>query len=182
MWAGSRRRRNVRRSFAAYAQLPAHEFHLIVIGDGQEASRLKKRRWNVPGCRRVRAAELARYYRAADLFVHPGVEETFGLVALESQACGTPVVGIRGSYMDDVSCTIRTVGRRENAPKRWRSAIVAMSGLDLPAMGAAAAAAGAGTLCLAAGLRATLFRLPERRLGLHGDATQNEAGRTVYHP
>jgi len=39
------------------------------------------------------------FYRAADLFVHPGVQETFGLAALECQACGTPVVGIRGSYM-----------------------------------------------------------------------------------
>ncbi len=46
--------------------------------------------------------ELARLYRAADLFVHPGVQETFGLVTLESQACGTPVVGIRGSYMDRI--------------------------------------------------------------------------------
>ena len=46
--------------------------------------------------------DLARYYRAADLFVHPGTQETFGLVALESQACGTPVVGIRGSYMDRI--------------------------------------------------------------------------------
>ncbi len=46
--------------------------------------------------------ELARYYRAAELLVHPGVQETFGLTALESQACGTPVVGIRGSYMDRI--------------------------------------------------------------------------------
>jgi alpha-1,6-mannosyltransferase len=36
------------------------------------------------------------------LFVHPGVQKTFGLVALESQACGTAVVGIRGSYMDRI--------------------------------------------------------------------------------
>ena len=34
--------------------------------------------------------------------MHPGVKETFGLVTLESQACGTPVVGIRGSYMDAI--------------------------------------------------------------------------------
>jgi alpha-1,6-mannosyltransferase len=36
------------------------------------------------------------------LFVHSGVQETFGFVALESQACGTAVVGIRGSYMDRI--------------------------------------------------------------------------------
>lgn len=32
----------------------------------------------------------------------PDVQETFGLVTLESQACGTPVIGIRGSYMDRI--------------------------------------------------------------------------------
>ena len=36
--------------------------------------------------------ELAAYYRAADLTVVPSYNESFGLVALESQACGTPVV------------------------------------------------------------------------------------------
>ncbi|MFL6161637.1 MAG: D-inositol-3-phosphate glycosyltransferase [Jatrophihabitantaceae bacterium] len=36
--------------------------------------------------------ELAGYYRAADLTVVPSHNESFGLVALESQACGTPVV------------------------------------------------------------------------------------------
>jgi len=37
-------------------------------------------------------AELAEWYRAADLTVVPSYNESFGLVALESQACGTPVV------------------------------------------------------------------------------------------
>jgi D-inositol-3-phosphate glycosyltransferase len=35
---------------------------------------------------------LADYYTAADLTVVPSHSESFGLVALESQACGTPVV------------------------------------------------------------------------------------------
>jgi D-inositol-3-phosphate glycosyltransferase len=37
-------------------------------------------------------AELAEWYRAADVTVVPSHSESFGLVALESQACGTPVV------------------------------------------------------------------------------------------
>ncbi len=40
----------------------------------------------------VGRAELADYYRAADVTVVPSYSESFGLVALESQACGTPVV------------------------------------------------------------------------------------------
>jgi len=37
-------------------------------------------------------AELADYYRAADVCVVPSRSESFGLVALEAAACGTPVV------------------------------------------------------------------------------------------
>jgi len=39
------------------------------------------------------AHRLADLYRAADVTVVPSHSESFGLVALESQACGTPVVG-----------------------------------------------------------------------------------------
>ncbi|HET8601308.1 MAG TPA: D-inositol-3-phosphate glycosyltransferase [Segeticoccus sp.] len=40
----------------------------------------------------VPRAELAQWYRAADLACVPSYSESFGLVALEAQACGTPVV------------------------------------------------------------------------------------------
>ncbi len=39
--------------------------------------------------------ELATYYRAADVVSVPSYNESFGLVALEAQACGTPVVAAR---------------------------------------------------------------------------------------
>ena len=39
--------------------------------------------------------ELADWYRAATLVLVPSHSESFGLVALEAQACGTPVVGGR---------------------------------------------------------------------------------------
>ncbi|MFJ9519616.1 D-inositol-3-phosphate glycosyltransferase [Kitasatospora sp. NPDC101801] len=40
----------------------------------------------------VGQAELAEWYRAATALVMPSYSESFGLVALEAQACGTPVV------------------------------------------------------------------------------------------
>ncbi|CAN5719300.1 hypothetical protein BH18ACT7_BH18ACT7_12690 [soil metagenome] len=40
----------------------------------------------------VPADRLADYYRAADVSVVPSYNESFGLVALEAQACGLPVV------------------------------------------------------------------------------------------
>jgi len=46
----------------------------------------------VPPVDRVR---LADWYRAADLCVVPSYSESFGLVAVEAQACGTPVVAAR---------------------------------------------------------------------------------------
>ncbi|MFF0868360.1 D-inositol-3-phosphate glycosyltransferase [Nonomuraea sp. NPDC003560] len=52
--------------------------------------------------------ELADWYRAADVTVVPSYSESFGLVALESQACGTPVAaaavgGLRTAVHDGVS-------------------------------------------------------------------------------
>jgi D-inositol-3-phosphate glycosyltransferase len=43
----------------------------------------------------VDQADLAQYYRAADVTVMPSTYESFGLVAVESMACGTPVVASR---------------------------------------------------------------------------------------
>ncbi len=40
----------------------------------------------------VDRATLAQWYRAADLVTVPSYSESFGLVAVEAQACGTPVV------------------------------------------------------------------------------------------
>jgi D-inositol-3-phosphate glycosyltransferase len=51
---------------------------------------------------------LAEQYRAADVVLVPSHSESFGLVALEAQACGTPVVaaavgGLRTAVRDGVS-------------------------------------------------------------------------------
>ncbi|MFF9194895.1 D-inositol-3-phosphate glycosyltransferase [Streptomyces sp. NPDC014779] len=43
-------------------------------------------------CPPVPQERLADYYRAADVLVVPSRSESFGLVALEAQACGTPVL------------------------------------------------------------------------------------------
>ncbi len=56
----------------------------------------------------VPQVELPEWYRSADLTVVPSYSESFGLVAIESQACGTPVVaaavgGLRTAVADSVS-------------------------------------------------------------------------------
>jgi D-inositol-3-phosphate glycosyltransferase len=54
------------------------------------------------------ADRLAAWYRSADLVAVPSYSESFGLVALEAQACGTPVVaaavgGLHETVADGVS-------------------------------------------------------------------------------
>ena len=82
---------------------------------------------------------LARYYRCADLFVHPGVCETFGLVTLEAQACGCPVLGIRGTYMDANVFGGHEYWARTNSAYALAEAIENIFNKDLVAIGAEAA-------------------------------------------
>ena len=56
----------------------------------------------------VKRSELADWYRASDLVCMPSYSESFGLVALEAQACGTPVIatavgGLRTAVADGIS-------------------------------------------------------------------------------
>ncbi len=131
------------RSFASLHQRYPDRFHLLVVGDGAQRESLMQLRertgavtW-LPYC--TDSAELARYYRAADLFVHPGVQETFGFVALESQACGTAVVGVSGSYMDQVIFHDQELWAQRNTPEALAEAIERTSAQDLEALGAEAA-------------------------------------------
>ncbi len=110
------------------------QFHLLIVGDGSQRDGLIKLQGQGASVSWIQyctdSLELARYYRAADLFVHPGVQETFGLVALESQACGTPVVGIRGSYMDRIILHAQELWARENSVESLTEAIERFS-LDI---------------------------------------------------
>jgi D-inositol-3-phosphate glycosyltransferase len=114
---------------------PAHL--LVVGGDDSEQVELEKLRClagelgisdRVTFRGRVRQDNLAGYYRAADICVMPSYYESFGLVALESLASGTPVIasdvgemsriitnGVNGFVMPDNSL--------ENIVKYTREAI-----------------------------------------------------------
>ena len=140
--------KNTHTLFAAFRQLARDfpdRFHLLVIGDGLQRAELnglkseirnqKSEISHVSYC--ADSARLAAYYRAADLFVHPGVQETFGLVTIEAQACGTPVIGIHGSYMDRIIHSDQTLWARENSAAALAAAIEETSRQDLKHSGAA---------------------------------------------
>ena len=134
------------RTFELLRLRDRNKFHLLVIGDGPQRHTVQKLRQSRSCGRNISwisycadSADLARYYRAADLFVHPSVQETFGLVALESQACGTPVVGIRGSYMDRIICHDQESWAGENTPEALAGAIESSSAKRLATLGMSAA-------------------------------------------
>jgi len=92
--------------------------------------------------------DLVQLYRAADLVAVPSYSESFGLVAIEAQACGTPVVaaavgGLPVAVRDGVSGVL--VDGHE--PGDWAQAIDGLLSRDpaeLAAMGRAAVAHAAG--------------------------------------
>ena len=134
-------------AFEILAKRRRGEFDLLVIGDGPQRQQLRRLEAETQSVTWLQYCtdplELARYYRAADVFVHPGIEETFGLVALESQACGTPVVGIRGSRLDGIILHDQEGWAEENNPDALAAAIERFSARDLKALGREAAGAAA---------------------------------------
>jgi alpha-1,6-mannosyltransferase len=138
------REKNTRTLFESFKQLHAAEperYHLLIVGDGMQRAAVQELKYCVgavtwlPYC--ADPHELARIYRCADLFVHPGVQETFGLVTLESQACGTPVVGIKGSYMDRIIFSDQKHWAAGNTPEALAEAIRQGCQSDLKRVGAA---------------------------------------------
>jgi D-inositol-3-phosphate glycosyltransferase len=117
-------------------------------------------------------AELADWYRAADIVLVPSHSESFGLVALEAQACGTPVVaaavgGLRTAVRDGYSGVL-VDGHDPEVWARVLSELVSSPGR---------------LLRLSAGARehAAAFNWPataERLVGVYTEA-MNEAAETV---
>jgi alpha-1,6-mannosyltransferase len=134
--------KNVKVLLQAFAQLNKQlpgRFHAFIVGDGfyrEDVIELQKTTRAITWMRYCSdQLKLAKVYRAADLFVHPGVQETFGLVALESQSCGTPVVGIHGSYMDRIIFADQSHWAKENSAESLALAVLTMSKTDLEKAG-----------------------------------------------
>jgi D-inositol-3-phosphate glycosyltransferase len=99
------------RLMAAAAHLRSHRgLRFVIIGGDGRQTRLSSELRRL--ARRASVEEIVRfqgrvehdllplYYSAADVLVVPSYYESFGLVALESLACGTPVIATRVGAMD----------------------------------------------------------------------------------
>ena len=119
------------------AQLQTFEqIRVLVVGGGagrdQEIDRLREmaKSLNVDEVfdfiGRVDQQDLPLYYNAADVCVVPSFYESFGLAALESMACGTPVVATRAGGLS----TIIQHGRTGYL-KAWRCPEAFASSLEM---------------------------------------------------
>jgi glycosyltransferase involved in cell wall biosynthesis len=71
------------------------EIRLIVAGSGPYKEEMQEELKDIPNViftGTVKRDELAGYYNSADFFVFPSITDTFGMVILESLACGCPAI------------------------------------------------------------------------------------------
>jgi len=99
-----------------------HDTHLVMIGGGPIESHIRNRivsdNLNISLACNVTDDELVNYYRAATALILPSTmrSEAFGMVQVESMACGTPVIstnlqtGVPWVNQDGVSGIVVTPG------------------------------------------------------------------------
>lgn len=76
-----------------------YDFLLLIAGDGQQRAVVEEEAKNRLGDKVIFLGRLERkamsgVYSGADLFAFPGIEESLGMVYLEAQSCGLPVVAL----------------------------------------------------------------------------------------
>jgi D-inositol-3-phosphate glycosyltransferase len=128
------------RLLTAVALLPErHGLHLLIVGgDGPHAPEAQSLRRlardlgvdeQTALAGRVAHEALPAYYSAADVLAVPSHYESFGLVALESLACGTPVVATAVGAMESLvgdGATGRVV--TETTPRAFADALASFLG------------------------------------------------------
>ena len=77
-------------------------FRLVIAGDGKERDKLQQMAHEHAPDRviflgKIPRENMYRYYSAADVFVFPGIRESLGMVYLEAQSCGLPVVAFNNA-------------------------------------------------------------------------------------
>jgi glycosyltransferase involved in cell wall biosynthesis len=99
---------------------------LVVVGDGPERARLEVlARGNVRLVGEVSDAVLRGYYRQCRALVFPGVED-FGMVPVEAQACGRPVIAYgRGGVLESVIDGVTGMFFKEPTPGALSAAVQA---------------------------------------------------------
>lgn len=103
-------RKGYRYSIKALSQLrkEGYNFRFEIIGDGNQKEELQKlvRECGIDDVTEFRGwqthAEVLNAMAAADVFLMPSWNESFGIVYLEAMSCGIPVIGTVGEGIEDI--------------------------------------------------------------------------------
>jgi glycosyltransferase involved in cell wall biosynthesis len=81
--------------------------YLVIAGDGKDRKMLQTLAEsllpeNVRFAGKIPRDRMYRFYSAGDVFAFPGIRETLGMVYLEAQACGLPVVAFDNGGIAEV--------------------------------------------------------------------------------
>ena len=89
------------RDFLALHDLLDERYAIVLIG--LSAKQIQSLPAGILGLPRTNSVqELAQAYTAADVFLNPSTEETFGMTVLEARCCGTEAVVYQGTACEEV--------------------------------------------------------------------------------
>jgi glycosyltransferase involved in cell wall biosynthesis len=90
------------KNLKAFFEMDYPGYLKVMVGDGPMLETYKKQYPDVYFTGYKTGEDLARYYANAEVFVFPSQWETFGIVMIESMACGTPVAAYQVTGPTDV--------------------------------------------------------------------------------
>src|SRR5712692_4181539 len=94
------RRKRLQDLIEAARQLP--DIEVRIVGNGPEASKLRRMGPHITWLGDATDAQLAQEYNRCDVFCLPSVQEGFGIVFLEAMAAGKPIVAARAAAAPEV--------------------------------------------------------------------------------
>ena len=87
--------------FIKLAKLLDVKYCIILVGLNKK--QIKKLPGNIIGIEKTdNSYELAKIYSAADIFVNPSKEETFGMTTVEAELCGTPAIVYKDTACEEI--------------------------------------------------------------------------------
>jgi len=89
------------RDLIALNEMLAGSYKIVLVGLNEE--QIQTLPADMLGLPRTNSmTELAQWYTAADVFVCPSYEETFGMTAMEARACGTEAVVYQNTACEEI--------------------------------------------------------------------------------